>query len=151
MKSCDCAHPYCVPLRILVEDTADIRTIRPAGELDSFTAPELLEALQEALIRRPTILAADLTDVEFLGVAGLEVLLRTRRAAGRRGTAFVLTGNPIPAVTRLLGLFGLTVTTLPRHISGASALGRPATRTAGGRLRLADVRRGSAPMTAVPS
>jgi anti-anti-sigma factor len=134
-----------------VEDLADTRTIRPVGELDTVTAPELLKALRHALIRRPTILAADLSDVEFLGVAGLEVLLRMRRVAGRGGTAFVLTGDPRPQVTRLLGIVGLGVTTLPRRICGASASGRPATRAAGGRVRLSHGPRESAPMRAVPS
>jgi anti-anti-sigma factor len=151
MKSLDHSHPHGVSLRILVEDLADTRTIRPAGPLDTGTAPELLKVLRQALIRRPTILAADLSDVEFLGVAGLEVLLRMRRVAGRGGTAFVLTGDPRPEVARLLGIFGLGVTTLPRHITSASALGRPATRAAGGRVRRSHGPRGSAPMRAVPS
>jgi anti-anti-sigma factor len=138
-------------LRIRVEDQAGTTTVRPAGPLDTATAPELLKALRHALIRRPTILAADLSDVEFLGVAGLEVLLRTRRVAGRGGTAFVTTGDPRPEVTRLLDIVGLGVTPLPRHISSASAPGRPVTRAAAGRGRLSRDRRGIAPIRSVPS
>jgi anti-anti-sigma factor len=132
-----------------VEDLAGTTTIRPVGPLDTITAPKLLTALRQALISRPTILAADLSDVEFLGVAGLDVLLRMRRVAGRGGTAFVLTGDPRSQVTRLLGIVGSGVTTLP--LSGASASGRPATRAAAGRVRLSHSPRGSAPMRSVPS
>jgi hypothetical protein len=74
-----------------------------------------------------------------------------RRVAGRGGTAFALTGDPNPEVTWLLGLVGLAVTTLPHRISGASALGRPTTRTANGRVRHAHDPQGAAPLRSVPS
>lgn len=151
MKSLDRSHLHGVSLRIVVEDLADTRTIRPAGPLDTLTAPELLLALRQALVRRPTILAADLSDVEFLGVAGLEVLLRVHRAAERTGTDFVLTGDPSPQVARLLGIVGLGVTTLPCRIAGVSAFGLPATRAATGRVRLSHGPRGSARLRSVPS
>jgi anti-anti-sigma factor len=151
MKSPERSRPCRIAMRILVEDLADTRTVRLVGELDAFTAPEVLDALRHALVRRPTILAVDLSDVEFLGVGGLEVLLRMRRVAERGGTAFVLTGDTRPEVKRLLGIVGWGLTMLPRHISAASALGRPAARAAGGRARFSRRPRGFEPLRAVRS
>jgi anti-anti-sigma factor len=54
---------------------SDVAVLAVAGDLDMLTAPQLAEALQELLDRHPRILVADLSGVEFLGSAGLAVLV----------------------------------------------------------------------------
>ena len=55
------------------------------------------------------MVAVDLSDLEFLGVAGLSVLLEAEQFADERGTAVLLVGSPAPPVERLLGLVGWPV------------------------------------------
>jgi anti-sigma B factor antagonist len=52
----------------------DLVVIVGLGEIDSITAPKLSTSLHRELERQPTVLVLDLTDVSFLGVAGLQVL-----------------------------------------------------------------------------
>lgn len=60
------------------------------GEIDLQTAPCLSAALEDQLGLEPTILVADLTEVGFLGVAGLNALLDAHRASLDRGVEFRL-------------------------------------------------------------
>jgi anti-sigma B factor antagonist len=94
------------PLRVALENTGGVRVVRIGGELDSFTAPFLREVLRRELVRRPPTLAVDLSELEFLGVAGLHVLLTMWRVAQHGGTTPALTGTVWPHVARLLDLVG---------------------------------------------
>jgi anti-sigma B factor antagonist len=94
------------PLRVALENVGGVRVVRIGGELDSFTAPLLREVLRGELVRRPPILAVDLSELEFLGVAGLDVLLTMWRVAQHGGTTLALTGTVWPRVARLLDLVG---------------------------------------------
>ena len=96
-----------------VEDEAGVRVVRLRGELDAFSAPSLRDDLHREVVARPAVVALDLSDLEFLGVAGLSVLLEMQQLADEAGTAMLLVGSPAPLVERLLGLVGWTVTTDP--------------------------------------
>ena len=90
--------------------------VRIRGELDAFSAPSLRDDLHREVVARPAVVAldlSDLSDLEFLGVAGLSVLLEMQQLADEAGTAMLLVGSPAPVVERLLGLVGWTVTTDP--------------------------------------
>ncbi len=67
----------------------------------------------------------DLSDLEFLGVTGLNVLLEAQQLAAEGGTAILLVGSPAPAVERLLRLVGWTVTTDPVRRTHMSSTSRP--------------------------
>lgn len=56
--------------------------VEVSGELDTLTAPRLLDVLNVALRERCPVLVVDLTGVTFLGSAGLAVLAGTHEHAG---------------------------------------------------------------------
>ena len=57
--------------------------VRVCGEVDLLTAPILRSELHHQLDWPPSVLVIDLTQVRFLGVSGIEVLIEVReRAAG---------------------------------------------------------------------
>ena len=101
------------PLGAGVEDEAGVRVVRLRGALDAFSAPRLRDDLRREVVARPAVVALDLSDLEFLGVAGLSVLLEMQQLADEAGTSMLLVGSPAPPVERLLGLVGWTVTTDP--------------------------------------
>jgi anti-anti-sigma factor len=74
--------------------------------LDLVTAPGLDEFLASTLQQRPANLIVDLTDVSFLGSAGMQVLVDGHSATSPDiGFAVVADG---PATSRPLALIGLT-------------------------------------------
>jgi len=104
------------------------RTARPdgvcvavAGEVDTYTAPQMLAALLAALETDPR-LTVDLSAVTFMDSQGLSALLRTRQETERRGGSLRLEGVP-PRVLKLLELTGMdavfTIDPAPAH--GAAA------------------------------
>lgn len=107
-----------------IEDVAGLRIVRISGELDSFTSALLRETLRRELANCPEVLPVDLSGLEFLGVAGVEVLLGMRQNAERVGTALVLTGAMKPAVVRLLRLVGWWLTAGGVHTRCTTAPGR---------------------------
>lgn len=81
--------------------------VRPTGEIDIATGPVLeaeVEALVEAGIRQCAI---DLTGVEFIDSAGLQMVLSSRAALRRVGGEFSLQGAS-PSVERILDISGMT-------------------------------------------
>jgi anti-anti-sigma factor len=96
-----------------VEDEAGVRVVRLRGELDAFSAPSLRDDLRREVVARPAVVALDLSELDFLGVAGLNVLLEMQQLADEEGTAMLVVGSPAPVVERLLGLVGWTVITDP--------------------------------------
>jgi anti-sigma B factor antagonist len=76
------------------------------GEIDLTTAPQLQDALDNALDARPSGLAVDLSAVEFLDSTGLRTLITAHERADELG--FPLTWvDPAPPVLRLFGLTGV--------------------------------------------
>src|SRR3954449_9135824 len=60
--------------------------VEVTGDVDTTTAPALVEAADEALAAAPPVLVVDLSRVEFLASPGLTALLTIHRNAGS-GTA----------------------------------------------------------------
>ena len=89
-----------------------IDQVRRYKNRHAFLLAQLLK-IQPQVMARPGMVALDLSDLEFLGVAGLSVLLDMQQLADEAGTAMLLVGSPAPLVERLLGLVGWRVTTDP--------------------------------------
>ena len=62
-------------------------TLTVVGEVDAFTAPRLRPLIASQLESQPRELVLDLSAVEFLGSAGLAVLVETQTLARDRGVA----------------------------------------------------------------
>lgn len=80
--------------------------VSAVGAVDMLTAPKLQEVIDAALDRKPAGLIVDLTEVDFLGSAGMQVLVLTQRKVdGDAKFAVVADG---PATSRPLKITGLT-------------------------------------------
>jgi anti-sigma B factor antagonist len=87
------------PLTITVSDVApDTILCVLLGELDLATAPRLQEKLTEAIDLAPSHLVIDLSDIQFLGSAGLNLLTDihdAQHAAGYHVAVIVGTNHPV--------------------------------------------------------
>ena len=81
-------------------------TVTVVGEVDTFTAPVLRSSLDNQLEGQPKELVIDLCGVQFLGSAGLAVLVETQKAARARDVGLRLIAST-RAVTRPLEVTGL--------------------------------------------
>lgn len=80
--------------------------VSAVGAVDMLTAPQLQEVIDAAVERKPASLIVDLTEVDFLGSAGMQVLVLTqKRVAAQTRFAVVADG---PATSRPLKVTGLT-------------------------------------------
>jgi len=80
--------------------------VSASGALDLLTSPRLAQVVADTLEQRPGALIVDLTDVNFLGSAGMQVLVDAHQAATPDiGFAVVADG---PGTSRPLKLIGLT-------------------------------------------
>ena len=89
----------------VVKHGDDATVVHVVGEIDTLTAPVLRAQLDEHLTTVP-LLVLDLSDVTFLGSAGLAVLVETQKAARSRDVALRLIATT-RAVTRPLEVTGL--------------------------------------------
>jgi anti-sigma B factor antagonist len=85
----------------------DVKTLPLSGELDVGTQAATSARIAEALDESPRFLVLDLRDVDFLGSAGLSVLIETQRAAQARGIGVCLVATR-RATLLPLELTGLT-------------------------------------------
>lgn len=83
----------------------DILVIHAAGEIDVLTAPQLAGSIATALSERSAALIVDLTEVTFLGSAGLGLLIGAKEQAADRRFGIV---TSTPVVRRSLEATGLT-------------------------------------------
>lgn len=90
------------------------------GEVDLLTAPLLAATLVGQADGRAPVVVADLSEVDFFGVAGLEVLSQAQRSAEQSGVSLRLVASP--QVRRLLTLLALD-RPLRVHDSLAEAVG----------------------------
>ncbi|TKJ32628.1 STAS domain-containing protein [Blastococcus sp. CCUG 61487] len=81
-------------------------TVTVVGEVDTFTAPVLRSTLDTQLEQSPQELVIDLSGVQFLGSAGLAVLVETQKSARAREVGLRLIATT-RAVTRPLEVTGL--------------------------------------------
>ncbi|WP_199430645.1 STAS domain-containing protein [Qaidamihabitans albus] len=90
---------------VAVEEHGSAIVLGVAGELDLLTAPKLQDELTRALDQRPQTLVIDLSKVEFMGSAGLSVLVVAHRTAGEHTKLrLVAHGNATFRPLRLTGL-----------------------------------------------
>ena len=75
------------------------------GELDALTAPQLAEAISASLANRPGVLIVDLSKLDFIGSAGMTVLISGHDAAGSP-TRFCVVADG-PSTSRPMKLVGL--------------------------------------------
>jgi anti-anti-sigma factor len=94
-------------VRTVFEVTAsregDVATVVVAGDVDSETVGELIEACDAQLVAGTTVLRLDLAETAFVDSSGLVVLLDVRAVAAERDVALRLL-RPSPAVQRVLEL-----------------------------------------------
>ena len=79
--------------------------IRVRGEVDTATAPQMGQAIDAQMERRRRIIL-DLSEVEFMDLHGLAVLMRASRRARSEGGSFAVE-RPSPVVARLFELVRL--------------------------------------------
>jgi anti-sigma B factor antagonist len=113
------------PLTVVTEQCGRTLVLLVDGEMDLHTAPAVHQALESALSRRPWRLVVDLSLVQFLNSAGLEVLLAAHRQAApltdmRLVATTRATWRPIQ-ITRLHEQLAI-------HTSRAEAIAAPARR-----------------------
>lgn len=91
------------PLVVSLCKAPDHTLVVVSGELDIATAPQLCQAVREALSERPSTLHLDLSGVSFIDCAGLQALIIGQRGARlRRGE--LLLRRASAQVDRLLDL-----------------------------------------------
>lgn len=79
--------------------------IAASGAVDMLSAPQLQDVMSAAADRRPAGLILDMTEVDFLGTAGMEVLMTTRKHLDA-STRFAVVADG-PATSRPLTIMGL--------------------------------------------
>lgn len=96
--------PY--ELKIDVDKTGADVVVRPAGEVDVYTSPNLKEALIEAISEGPERIIVDLQAVSFIDSMGLGVLLSGLKRARATGAGFELIcgDEKIRKIFRITGL-----------------------------------------------
>jgi anti-anti-sigma factor len=86
-----------------VETTQDggAATVSVFGAVDMLTAPELAAAVSRAQAGVPRGVVIDLTGVDFLGSAGLSVLVDASRTASENGSGMVIVADNHPVLHAL--------------------------------------------------
>ncbi|GAA1430929.1 STAS domain-containing protein [Mycobacterium cookii] len=90
---------------MVVEQDAGVAVVlSAAGTIDMVTAPQFQVHVDSVLSREPSALIIDLSRVEFLGSAGIGVLINVHNNAGDMAYAVAADG---PATSRPLHLLGI--------------------------------------------
>lgn len=89
----------------LHELPAGVMVVEVVGDVDMVSAPTFAAYVVSAISARPVAVAIDLTHVDFLSAAGLEVLTSARLEAPPR-TPIVVVGTA-RAITRPIRLMGV--------------------------------------------
>ena len=94
--------------RIALHPERDCVRVVPVGELDVATTPELEARLRELREVGFVRVVLDLRELEFLGSAGLRLLVQEHALARRDGHEFVLVAGPavVQRAVELCGLLG---------------------------------------------
>lgn len=93
-------------LDINVQSFKRVDLITVSGRVDSSTAPELEETLEERIGEGRHNLVLDLSDVNYLSSAGLRTLVSTLRTCKKKG-GDVRIATPSERVTEVMSLAGL--------------------------------------------
>jgi anti-sigma B factor antagonist len=84
-----------------------VAVVAASGDLDMLTAPQLRDAIGTALGKNPEGLIVDLTKVDFLGSAGMQVLMEAHNQTGNTPTRLAVVAEG-PATARPLKITGIT-------------------------------------------
>ena len=86
-------------------DADGATVLKPVGEVDIATSPELSRVLTAALREQPqgAVVCCDLSDVTFLDSSGIGVLLAAHRQARQTGRHLCVVG-PNPRIHKVLAL-----------------------------------------------
>lgn len=82
-----------------------VAVVSASGAIDMLTAPELAHRIEATLLKQPKAVVVDLTDVDFLASAGMQVLVAAQEAAS--GARLVVAADG-PATSRPLKITGIT-------------------------------------------
>jgi anti-anti-sigma factor len=76
------------------------------GEIDVATSPQLKRALDQAIRERTGAVVLDLSDLRFLDITGLKLMLAARAALAReaRSLAIVCPPGPVRRVMEIIGV-----------------------------------------------
>lgn len=85
--------------------TGDVAVISARGAVDMLTAPELADSIRAALGKSPRAVIVNMTDVDFLASAGMQVLVAAKEEVGDTRLVVVADG---PATSRPLKITGIT-------------------------------------------
>ncbi len=115
----------------MTDDLLDVRATRHGaaavlsvrGDLDAFTSPKLAEAISTELAGDAPTLIVDLSELDFLGSAGMTVLVAGHDAAVEQSKRFGVVANG-PKTSRAMELVGLhELLHLHRTLEAALAAG----------------------------
>jgi anti-sigma B factor antagonist len=79
-------------IEMTVESTAEVKIVRPQGEIDLSRSPSLRQQLTEIQSSSPKRLIIDLTDVPYMDSSGVATLVESMQQARRTGSTLVLCG-----------------------------------------------------------
>ena len=91
-------------LMVVEQDAGIAVVLSAAGTIDMVTAPQFQVHVDSVLSRKPSALIIDLSRVEFLGSAGIGVLMNVHNNADDMAYAVAADG---PATSRPLHLLGI--------------------------------------------
>jgi anti-sigma B factor antagonist len=97
-------------------DSPSVAVVAVAGEVDLCTAPDLRQAIQDALSDEPQRIRVDLSEVTLLDSTGVFVLVDMYKRAKALGVVLTVE-NPQQLVRRVLSICGLLET-----LTGGDAL-----------------------------
>lgn len=85
--------------------TGDVTVISVRGAIDMLTAPQLADGIRAAVGESPRVVIVNMTDVDFLASAGMQVLVAAKEEVGATRLVVVADG---PATSRPLKITGIT-------------------------------------------
>jgi anti-anti-sigma factor len=88
--------------QVSLDDRGSLVVLRVRGEVDTATAPQMGQAIDAQLARRRRVVL-DLSEVEFMDLHGLAVVMRASRRTRVEGGSFAV-DRPAPCVLRLFEL-----------------------------------------------
>jgi anti-sigma B factor antagonist len=90
------------PFHVNVDDRGRVVVVHVKGEVDAATAPRVGDAVNRLLVRGRRVVL-ELSEVDFMDLHGLAVMMRATRRARADGGHFSIS-SPSPCVRRLVGL-----------------------------------------------
>jgi anti-sigma B factor antagonist len=96
-----------VELRLSHYERPYATVVAAAGELDLLTAPAFSAKINELVCRQPSDIVVDLSEVQFMDSAGLQILLSAERRVTRRARRLTVI-CPAGPVRRVIELARLT-------------------------------------------